>query len=167
MKTKPLGFIAMVLISPLFTSCLSIVSAIMERPYHVVMDDTIPEEETALVRFMIDIKKFNGIDITDTWIKNAQIPHVRIPAGQAVLTFNAHLARGNTVNIARNLEVSYFFEAGKSYTVQWDIEKKPKRFGKQQEYIFGVNIFDGIVNKPNKKKRINYFPIFDSEEQFR
>jgi hypothetical protein len=134
------------------------------------MDDTIPESETSLVRFMLVMKKFNGIDITDTWLpsKNSdRIPHVRIPSGQAVLTFDAYVPRGDSVGIARNIEVSYFFEAGKSYTVQWDLEKKPKKFGKIQEYIFGVNVFEGIINKPNKKKRIDYFPLFDTEERFR
>jgi hypothetical protein len=164
-KIKPLVF--MVLINPLFMSCLSIITAIQERPYDVVMDNTIPENETALVRFMIDMKKFNGIDISKTWyINESRVPHARIPAGQAVLTFNAYVSYGNTVNIARGVEMSYFFEPGKSYTVQWDLEKKPKKFGKRQEYIYGVNVFEGIVKKPNKKKRIDYFPLFDTEERF-
>lgn len=170
MSIKIKLFVFMVLISPLFMSCLSIIAAIEERPYHTVMDDTMPESETSLVRVMLDVKKFNGIDITETWLphKNSnRIPHVRIPSGQAVLTFNANISRGDTVNIARNVEVSYFFEPGKSYTVQWDLEKKPKKFGARQEYIFGVNIFDGIVNRPNKKKRIDYFPLFDTEERFK
>jgi hypothetical protein len=131
------------------------------------MDETIPIEETALVRFMIDMKKFNGINVSKTWyITSARVPHVQIPAGQADLIFYAYFSRKNTVYTVRNVEMSYFFEPGKSYTVKWDLEKKPRKFGKPQEYIYGINIFDGIVKKPNKKKRIDYIPLFDTEERF-
>jgi hypothetical protein len=144
-----------------------ILNNIAERPYDVVMDETIPIEETALVRFMIDMKSFNGIDISKTWyIDNSRVPHVQLPAGQADMIFNAYIVNGNVTHIARDVEINYFFEPGKSYTVKWDLEKKPKVFLKDQEYIYGINIFDGIVKNPNKKKRIEYIPLFDTEERF-
>ncbi|MDR1099666.1 MAG: hypothetical protein LBL28_04220 [Treponema sp.] len=172
MKTKIRLFVFIVLMSPFFMSCFTIINAINDavesRPYDVVMDELIPVEETALVRFMIDMRRFNGVDVSKDWyITSARIPHVRIPAGQAELIFNANIARGNSVTTVRNVEASYFFEAGKTYTIQPDLEKKPRKSGKPQEFIYGVNIFDGIVKKLNKKSRVDYLPLFDTEERLR
>lgn len=137
-------------------------------PGKVTYDPELPPEKTTKVIFeeTIKVTQYNGIDVLEAWYPKgkARKNTVTLPGGNSTIIFNlnAAITIGNTTYFieAKDLELRFDFEAGKSYTFGVYTEK----MGAQTFFLgrvkYGVAVWDNAVrHNYNVSKAIKFWEM--------
>lgn len=118
-KITKISIFPLTIIVFLFNSCFSIPTV------KIIIDDNIPQEDTAVVMVSsnITITKFNDIDVLKEWYpKNVRRNlELTIPSGETNFIYNmfwqVSIGQVNSWIEGKDLKFSFNFEDGKEYTI--------------------------------------------------
>jgi hypothetical protein len=155
-KNRIFMFVLILGITTLLSSCLDLMIGVLDQPqtHKILLNEYTPVEQNVTLTYIgaLMMKQWNGSDmqniLKDKLDKNKKIyPMDKIiltlPAGNNSFTLDAYVIfdKSTTYTSYRvpNVQLSYVFEAGKSY----EIRTRSKSLGKSKGFEFFIGVYDG------------------------
>jgi hypothetical protein len=153
MKNRIFLFVLALGVTALFSSCLDLMMATLNRPetHKIVLDEYSPADRNVTLEYegSLMLKRWNGFDTLDTMYYNnkksiSTIDKIilTIPAGDNSFLFDVYIildtATLYTSYRVPNVELPYLLETGKKY----QIKTRAKSLGGSRGYEFFMGIYD-------------------------
>ncbi|MDR1177641.1 MAG: hypothetical protein LBK64_02305, partial [Spirochaetaceae bacterium] len=122
----------------IWPAALPVIVAIMTAcgtTHKITFDDQIPGEQLTTVFFSggVEVQSYNGIDVNRAWYGEEawsnEALRLSLPSGKSEFILNLNCVMGNIIFRAKNLRMSYVFEAGKEYAVTFEYDRVQKTYG--------------------------------------
>lgn len=133
---------------------LVLLTACGTTTHKITFDDQIPLEQLTTVFFNggVEVQSYNGIDVNRAWYGEEawsnEALRLSLPSGKSEFIFNLNCVMGNAVFRARDLRMSYVFDAGKEYAVTFEYDRARK--------TYGLAVYDSISKRTN---RLDFWPM--------
>jgi len=154
-KNRIFLFVLLLGVTTLFSSCLDIMVAVLDRPktHKIILNEYTPVELNVTITYSgsLMLKQWNGANVLAIMNEKRQISTIdkvilTVPAGNNSFIFDIYIifdkATSYTSYRAPNVELEYLLEAGKKY----EIKTRAKSLGSSKGYEFFAGIYD-VTNR--------------------
>lgn len=151
MKNRIFLFVLVLGVTVLFSSCLDLMVAALNRPetHKIVLNEYSPADRNVTLTYSgsLMLKRWNGSNVLDIMNDKRRISPIdkvilTIPAGNNSFLFDVYIifdeATSYTSYRVPNVELSYLLETGKEY----QIKTSAKSLGFSKGYEFFAGIYD-------------------------